>query len=183
MIAFSSTWFIEGFLHPLETPSHLILLIGLGVLLGQQAGAHFIRHLSLFCIAVVAGFILNNYASLHWNNQFVLLLLALLVSLLVVLRLDCRSLWMQIILPSFAIGCGMMLGIDSSPIVIPGLGADTFYNWLFGAAIGLFITVIVIAVISLLLRHLLQGIILRVLGSWIATSALFVLTLLMLVKN
>jgi hypothetical protein len=90
---------------------------------------------------------------------------------------------MQIILPSFAIGCGMMLGIDSSPIVIPGLGADTFYNWLFGAAIGLFITVIVIAVISLLLRHLLQGIILRVLGSWIATSALFVLTLLMLVKN
>lgn len=183
MIAFSSTWFLEGFLHPLETPSHLILLIGLGVLLGQQAGTHLIRHLSLFCIAVIAGFILNNYASLHWNNQLILLLLALLVSLLVVLRLDCRLLWVQIILPLFAISCGMMLGVDSSPIIIPGLGADTFYNWLFGAAIGLFITVIVIAILSLLLRHVLQGIILRVLGSWIATSALFVLTLLMVVKD
>jgi urease accessory protein len=179
MINFSSTWFVEGFLHPLETPSHLILLVALGVLLGQQASAHFIRNLLLFCGAVMAGFTLNNYFSLRWNNELILLLLALSVSLLAILRLDCRLLWVLFIIPFVGISCGLMLGLDSSPIVIPGLGADTFYNWLLGAAIGIYSAVMLTAVISLLLRDLFQGIILRVLASWIATSALFVLTLLM----
>jgi urease accessory protein len=179
MITFSSTWFLDGFTHPLETPSHLILLIGLGVLLGQQAGLHFIRNLLIFCASVLTGFVINNYLSLHWNNELILLLIALLVSLLVVLRFDYRQLWMQIITLLLSISSGIMLGIDSSPVVIPGLGANTFYNWLFGAAIGIYLAIIVIASISTLLRNILQGIVLRVLGSWIATSALFVLTLTM----
>lgn len=179
MIDFSVTWFLEGFLHPLETPSHLILLVAFGVLLGQQANAHFTRNLLLFYSAVIVGFIINNYFPLRWNNELILLLLALLVSLLTILRLNDRLLWLQFIIPLLGISCGLMLGLDSSPIVIPGLGAETFYNWLLGAAIGIYSTVILIAVISLLLRDLFQGIVLRVLGSWIATSALFVLTLLM----
>lgn len=179
MIAFSSTWFLDGFTHPLETPSHLILLVGLGVLLGQQSGAYFIRNLLLFCVAVIAGFTINNYLSLRWNNELILLVIALLVSLSVVLRLDYRPLWVQLITLLLCIASGIMLGIDSSPIVIPGLGANTFYNWLLGAAMGVYLATIVIASMSALFRTLFQGIILRVLGSWIATSALFVLTLLM----
>lgn len=179
MIDFSAIWFIEGFLHPLETPSHLILLVALGVLLGQQGNSHFIRNLLLFCGVVMAGFTINNYFPLRWNNELILLFLALFVSLLTILRLNDRLLWVQFIIPLISISCGLILGLDSSPIVIPGLGADTFYNWLFGAAIGMYSAIILIALISLLLRDLFQGIILRVLGSWIATSALFVLTLLM----
>ena len=178
MIGFSSIWFLEGFLHPLETPSHLILLVALGALLGQQAGSYLIRNLLLFCGFVLIGFVLNNYVSLQWNNELILLLLSLLVSLLVIVRLNNHIISVQRLVSLLAISCGVMLGIDSSPIVIPGLGADTFYNWLFGAAIGLFITTTVMAFISALLRHVIQGIILRVVGSWIATSALFVLTLL-----
>lgn len=179
MIGFSSTWFLDGFLHPLETPSHLILLVGVGVLFGQQAGAYFARNLLLFCGSVLLGFVMNNYLSLKWNNELILLTLSLLVSLLVVVRLNSLLLWVKILILFFSISCGVMLGIDSSPIVIPGLGANTFYNWLFGAAVGIFMSTLIISSISALLRHVLQGIILRVLGSWIATSALFVLTLLM----
>jgi len=179
MTGFSSTWFLEGFLHPLETPSHLILLVALGVLLGQQASAHFFRNLLLFSVAVIVGFIINNTFSLRWNNELILLFLALFISLLTTLRLDYRLWWVQATTPLLGISCGLILGLDSSPVVIPGLGADTFYNWLLGASIGIYASIIIIAVISLLLRHLFQGIILRVLSSWIATSALFVLTLLM----
>jgi urease accessory protein len=178
MIGFSSTWFLEGFLYPLETPSHLILLIGLGVLFGQQVSTHFIRNLLFFCGSVLIGFVINNGLSLRWNNELILLTLSLLVSLLVVVRLNASLLWVKILVLFFSISCGIMLGIDSSPIVIPGLGANTFYNWLFGAAVGIFISTFIIASISALLRNVFQGIILRVLGSWIATSALFVLTLL-----
>jgi urease accessory protein len=179
MIGFSSTWFLDGFLHPLETPSHLILLVGLGILLGQHAGAYFIRNLLLFCGAVIVGFVVNNYLSLRWNNELILLSLSLLVSLVAVVRLPPPLLGVKILVVLFSISSGIMLGIDSSPIVIPGLGADTFYNWLFGAAMGIFISAIIIASISALLRNMLQGIILRVLSSWIATSALFVLTLML----
>jgi urease accessory protein len=178
MIEFSSIWFLEGFQHPLETPSHLILLVALGVLLGQQAGSYLIRNLLLFCGAVIIGFVTNNYLPLRWDNELILLLLSLLVSLLVVVRLNSQLPPVQILVSLLAMGCGMMLGIDSSPVVIPGLGADTFYNWLLGAATGLFITTLMMALMSALLRHVVHGIILRVLGSWIATSALFVLTLL-----
>ncbi|MCK5813341.1 MAG: hypothetical protein KAH03_03745 [Cocleimonas sp.] len=183
MLEFSLTWFLEGFLHPLETPSHLILLVALGVLLGQHASAHFIRNILLFCVAVITGFTINNYFPLRWNNELILLFLALFVSLLTILRLNYRLLWVQFMIPLLSIACGFMLGLDSSPIVIPGLGADTFYNWLLGATIGIYSAVILIAVISLLLRDLFQGIILRVLGSWISTSSLFVLTLLMVKGN
>ncbi len=183
MISFSTTWFLEGFLHPLETPSHLILLVALGVLFGQQAGRYFIPKLLLFFASVIMGFLINNYFSLSWNNELILLLLALLVSLLVILRLDRHLLWMQWAVSLLSVGGGFMLGLDSSPVIIPGLGADTFYNWLLGAAIGIYSAVIVIAFINLLLRDFFRGIILRVLGSWIATSALFVLTLLIAKGN
>ena len=179
MIGFSFAWFLEGFLHPLETPSHLILLVALGVLLGQQASAHLMRNIFLFCITVIAGFIINHTFSPQWNNELILLLLALFISLFTVLRLHYRLSWVQWTISLLSIGCGLMLGLDSSPIVIPGLGADTFYNWLLGASIGIYVAVIIMAIISLLLRDLFQGIILRVLASWIATIALFVLTLLM----
>ena len=179
MIEFSTTWFLDGFTHPLETPSHLILLVGLAVLLGQQGGAYLIRNLVVFSSTIIVGFVVNNYLSPNTNNELILLVLALLVSLLIILRLDYRASWVQFIVVIFSIISGTILGLDSSPIMIPGLAVNTFYNWLFGAAIGISITVLIIALLSFLLRNLLQGVVLRVLGSWIATSALFVLTLLL----
>ncbi len=179
MIEFSITWFLDGFTHPLETPAHLILLVGLAVLLGQQGGAYLLRNLVLLSSAIIAGFVINSYFSPRINNELILLILALVVSLLIILRLDYKIGWVQYTVTTLSLASGIVLGLDSSPIMIPGLGANTFYNWLFGAAIGISVAVLIIAVISFFLRNLLQGVVLRVLGSWIATSALFVLTLLL----
>ncbi len=179
MIEFSSTWFLDGFLHPLETPSHLILLIGIAVLLGQQGGVNLVRNFLLLSFSIIAGFVVNHYLSPNTNNELILLVLALLVSLLIVLRLEYKLAWVQWLVAVLAVISGLILGLDSSPIIIPGLGANTFYNWLFGAAVSIIAAVITIALISFMIRNILQGVILRVIGSWIATSALFVLTLLL----
>ncbi|MCK5902831.1 MAG: HupE/UreJ family protein [Cocleimonas sp.] len=177
MIEFSITWFLDGFTHPLETPSHLMLLLGLALFIGQQGKSYFIPHIALFSIAVVVGFIINHYFAPRWNNELILLSLALFTSLLVIFRFDEQSRIIQTIVACLSIASGILLGLDSSPIIIPGLSAATFYNWLLGAALALNLTLLIIAIISFLIRNLFQGIILRVLSSWIATSALFVLTL------
>ena len=177
MPEFSITWFLDGLTHPIETPSHLILLVAFAVFFGQQGGAYFLRNLLLLPLAIVAGFIVNNYLSPQWNNELILLSLALLTSLLVVLRLNDQLPWVQWLTLILGLSSGFILALDSTPLMVPGLGDVTFYNWLLGAAVGIFVTVLFIALTGFALRNLLNGLILRVLGSWIATSALFVLTL------
>lgn len=183
MPEFSMTWFLDGLTHPIETPSHLILLVGLGVFFAQQENYHIPRKTLLFLLAILTGFVVNNNFSPQWNNELLLLGLALLTSLFIIVRLDYRLVWVQGVTLILVLSSGFTIALDSTPLMIPGLGDTTFYNWLFGAAIGIFATVLLIASISFVLRNVLNGIILRVLGSWIATSAIFVLTLLLAKGN
>ena len=62
--------------------------------------------------------------------------------------------------------------------MIPGLGNEITYNWLAGALISMLLLFSVLNALSYVSRNLVNGVVLRVAGSWIATSALFVLTLL-----
>lgn len=184
MLDFSFTWFEKGLMHPVVTPSHIILLLGLGLLLGQQGKSHLVRHLALFALSIIGGFVLDqvinyfvseNAARLAYeNNELILLLLALIIGLLSVLKLHLPgAITMLLLLVS-----GVMLGLDSQPHIIPGLHVS-FSGWIAGAALGIWSIVALLALVSLLMRDILQGMVIRVLGSWIATSAIFVLTLLL----
>ena len=169
--SFIQTWFTQGLLHPLQTPSHLLLIISIGFLIGQNG--RLVKHLSLLVLSLIAGFILNHNFSLKWDFELIILAYALIISLFVVLKLEQIKSFVFI----FVIICGLMLGFDSSPIVIPGLGENSIFNWLAGAAISILGVILLLSIIALFLRHYWNGIILRVIGSWIATSALFTLTL------
>ena len=163
---------MQGIFHPLQTPSHIILMLGLTFLLGQQGH---LKALFLTPFAIIAGFSLNHFALLDWNTELILLSLALICGLLLVLRLK---------LPAFIsfallIFCSVILGLDSSPIIIPGLGFNSIYSWRLGAAITLILGITVLSLPAYFLNHYWNGIILRVAGSWIATSAIFVLTLML----
>ncbi len=179
-ILFAPTWFTQGLFHPLQTPSHIILMISLGLLCGQQnkTSRMFFTSLLSFAITLIFGFIFNQNINIHWPFELILLVLALITSLLVILRMNLQR--YSVITP-FMLG-GLVLGLNSQPIMIPGLGTTSIYNWLFGAALSILIVTSFIALTSVLLERLWNGIILRVLGSWIATSAIFVLTL-MLAKH
>lgn len=172
MFGFSSTWFMEGFLHPLQTPSHLIVLLGLGVLLGQQGKTHLVKNWLAFIVAIMIGFVLNRFFTLTYNYELILLGLTLVIGLLLVIRRD----YPVMIMLALTVVTSMTIGLDSSPVMIPGMGTTTVFNWLSGAAISIYLTVSGVLLLSLLFRDLWQGIVLRVLGSWIATSAIIVLT-------
>lgn len=169
--SFIQTWFTQGLLHPLQTPSHLLLIISIGFLIGQNGSL--VKHLSLLVLSLIVGLILNDNISLKWDFELIILVLALIISLFVVLRLKQIKPFVFL----FVIICGLMLGYDSSPIVIPGLGSNSIFNWLLGAAISMVSVISILSVIAIFLRRYWNGIVLRVIGSWIATRALFTLTL------
>jgi hydrogenase/urease accessory protein HupE len=163
---------MQGIFHPLQTPSHIILILGLAFLIGQQ---NHLKALFLTPFAVIVGFALNYYALLDWNTELILLSLALICGLLLVLRLKLPT-FITFVLLAF---CSVILGLDSSPVMIPGLGVNSIYSWRLGAAITLVMSITVFSLPAYFLNRYWNGIILRVAGSWIATSAIFVLTLIL----
>ncbi len=167
---------MQGIFHPLQTPSHLILILGLGFLLGQQSQ---LKALYLTPLAVVAGFALNHFNLLDWNTELILLVLALICGLLLILRLKLPCFITVVLLIISAV----ILGLDSSPVMIPGLGLNSVFSWRLGAGITLILGVTGLALPAYGLNRFWNGIILRVAGSWIATSAIFVLTLMLASKN
>ncbi len=163
-------------MHPLQTPAHLILILGLGFFLGQQKQ---LKNLLLLPFAVLVGFALNHYSLIDLNTELILLALALTCGLLLVLRLNLPAFITIVLL----LVCGITLGLDSSPIMIPGLGINSIINWRLGAALTIIIGIAALAFLAYFLNRYWNGIILRVAGSWIATSAIFVLTLLLAGKS
>ena len=149
-----------------------MLLLGLALLLGQQKQ---LKSLLFLPFAVLAGFLLNHYSLINWNTELILLALALICGLLLVLRLSLPAFIAIVLL----IMCGIVLGLDSSPVMIPGLGINSIISWRLGAALSINIAIVVLSLFAYFLNQYWKGIILRVAGSWIATSAIFVLTLML----
>ena len=149
-----------------------MLILGLALLLGQQKQ---LKGILLFPFSVFAGLLINHYSLLSWSTELILLALALICGLLLVLRLNLPT-FTSIILLVF---CGIILGLDSSPVMIPGLGINSIISWRLGAALTIIIGIAALAFFAYFLNRYWNGIILRVAGSWIATSAIFVLTLML----
>ena len=177
-LSFAQTWFTQGALHPLQTPSHVILLLSIGLLMGQQPQTGLKSGFVSFIIALLVGYWLNGILSVNWPEILIILSLALIVSLLVILKMNLPRI---IILLVTVLG-GLLLGFNSTPIIIPGLGDNSIFNWYAGATLSFTGLLIGVILMARLLRPFWDGIILRILGSWIATSAIFVLTL-MLAKH
>lgn len=168
-------FFNEGLLNPLMTPSHLLILLGLGMLLGQQA------KLSLPWLAYIAAFIVgliaNRFITMSWPQEQVLLSIALVIGLLTLLKLALPK-WSLILLSMVS---ALLIGADSTPIILPGLALQKIIVWQMGAAVANGVLLVAVSGAAYALRNLLQGIPLRVAASWIATAALLVLTLSLIV--
>lgn len=172
----STTFFLQGLWHPFVTPAHIIVLVGLGLLLGQQqAWSSLKRALPVFFISCVVGLFVARLNLPEWNSPVVLLVLALVLGMLVAARWNLASGLLLVL--SGLIGIGV--GLDSTPLMIPGMGNAKLYSWMAGAALGSWLLLMASTVVASLIRSVIQGIPLRVLGSWVAASALMVLTLLL----
>ncbi len=177
LLSFAPTWFTLGLLHPLQTPAHLLLVLAVGLLIAQHK--LMLVNLLVFSLAVLAGLILNQFVHLQWNFELILLSIALGISLFVIMQFSLH----RLMLLSFMLISGIGLGLNSTPILIPGLGSTSINNWLAGAAVSFITIPSVIALIAVPLHRYWHGIVLRVLGSWIATSVIFVLTFMLFKPN
>jgi len=174
LISFTPSWFMQGMLHPLQTPSHILLVLGLGLLIGQQR--LLLSSLLLFSFSVLVGLILNQTIKPDFDIELMLLAVGLFVSLLVIIKLPLPSL----LIIFLAIISGIGLGLNSSPILIPGLGSTSIYSWLIGVTCSFIAGALITTRIVYFINNYWQGIILRVLASWIATSTIFVLTFILI---
>ena len=166
-------FFQLGFWHFLQAPSHIIVLFGLGLLMGQQGSRVMRFGLLAFALTIIGGLLLTQLVTLSWKHDIVLLILAIVIGVLLALRLKLPT-WSSALLAAVA---GILIGIDSAPSMIPGMRAAMTYASLAGTALSTCLAVLIVGLPSLLLRSPLNGIILRVLGSWVSASALMVLVL------
>ena len=160
--------FIAGLMHPLSITAHVIALIGLGLMIGQQSRRR--ATLAALAIGLVGGLAALAAAVGETRAPLVLMSGAALAGL------AAASGWAvpSVLGAPLAFIVGVALGLDSPPRAATIAAANAA---LAGTAFAAFAAVAMIAVISGRMRQGWPRIGVRVLGSWIAASAILVVTL------
>jgi len=161
--------FYNGLLHPVVVPAHLLSLLAIGLLTGQQHRQSAEQSFLSFALALPAGLIV---AGLGVNLPFDTLPLAMAAVL--GLAVAAKPPLPAIVVHVAAMATGFVIGWDS-PADGAGIRAAAFSG--FGVTFGAFYIVIIVAALALARRRPWHGIAVRVAGSWIAASAVMVLAL------
>lgn len=168
------SFFWQGCLHPLSVPGHLLVLLALGLLLGQQDKFSLRSSLGLFVLSLVLALVLTPLLPPLQYNEFILLLLAFILSLLVIIKLP---LPLGLVL-CLSVSTALLLGLDSRAPRLPGLAVSKLYLHALGTSLSANLILTLLASLSFYLNKLLAGIAVRIIGAWIAASSLMVLALL-----
>ena len=159
--------FYNGLLHPMLVPAHLLLIVGLGLLLGQHTART--RHYGWFVF--VAAFWIGlavGQALAMTVPQAILLALALLVGGCVALELPLGA-WPLAVVMAVA---GVGIGFDSRPDTVQ---QREIWAVLSGTAVGGVLLLSYVGGLVVCLARPWQRIGVRVAGSWTAASAGIVL--------
>jgi hypothetical protein len=157
--------FLDGFINPLTTPAHVLVLVPLALLLAQQQARYAV--LLVFALALAAGFVAIVLAVETTPARTVLLASAAALGVMVAAGWAPKLLaWL------FAAIAGAALALDSPPQAVMIAEA---YATLAGTLVGACAMLVVIAAIASHARADWQRLGIRILGSWIAASAILVL--------
>lgn len=162
--------YASGFLHPFTTPAHLLILLALGLWLGQRAPLRVKEPAAAFAAAAAIGLALTTARPGATVNPAVLSVLGLIVGGCIVLALP-TPLWVKLIVCAIA---ALTLGLDSGADAAtpPGSAVKTLVaNW---AALVLCV-VNAAFYVSLLPTARPAQIGVRVVGSWIVAVAVLLL--------
>jgi hypothetical protein len=157
-------------MHPLAVPAHAVALLVLGLLIGQQRPG--VRRMTLpaFIVGLTAGLSAIAFAVGPTSAADVLLAAAAVTGLLVALACPMPTLACAVL----AVVTGGALGLDSPPEVI-ALSAATVM--LIGTWLGACLALAGVVACSSRLTRVWQRIGVRIVGSWVAASAILVLAL------
>ena len=162
--------FPGGLLHPLLVPSHLLAILALGLLAGQQAPEWGRAVPGAFIIALLVGLGTLTLGIALRGVVFVLLALAVANGALAALARPLPELWGGVL----AVLTGLAVALDSPPEVISVREANLM---LIGTGFGGTILLVVAVEAASRLTRPWARIAARVLGSWIAACAILVLAL------
>lgn len=159
--------FFGGVLHPAFVPTHLMAVLALGILIGQQSRRREWAQIA-FILALMAGLgVLTLGVAPAWTSEAVLLT-ALASSLLAALARPLPA----VVGALLAAVAGFAIGLDSPPEVPSVREANLI---LIGTALGGTLLMLFIVEVAGRLTQPWQRVGARVLGSWIAASAVLVL--------
>jgi urease accessory protein len=157
--------FVDGLLNPLTTPAHALTLSALALLMARQP--HRFAVLLVFALALAAGFIAIVLAVETTPARTVLLAVAAALGAMVAAAWAPKPVaWLLAAL------AGAALALDSPPQAVTIAEA---YATLGGTAVGSCVMLVVVADIAGHANADWQRLGARILGSWIAASAILVL--------
>ena len=163
-----ATGFSGGLVHPLFVPTHAITILSLGMLIGQQTPHRRWPLLLAYAAGLGVGFAAMVSAFAPRFSAEALLAATAIVGALVALARGAP--WLTGFL---ALGVGIALALDSSPGGISVREANIIIVGTFcGAVILLWVVLKVVAIF----RREWQKLGMRILGSWMAASAVLILT-------
>jgi urease accessory protein len=163
-------FFYGGMLHPLLLPAHLLLLVALGLWIGQQGIRHIEIGLPAFVAGLVPGLVCAGLGAVSAIPAPLLLIPAALGGLCV------ASAWR---IPREGIGvgaltCAFLIGVDSAPEATAG--RETLLA-LLGVGLGAGFLLIHLSAMCEFFQRPWQRIAFRIAGSWICAIAIMVLAL------
>ncbi len=162
--------FYNGVLHPFLVPSHLLVLIAIGLLVGQQGIKENLLALEVFFAAAIGGLIMA-WFSIYTDLQTYLLVLSAIIGLLVAACMVLGRLWCSVI----AGVTGFFLGMDSAQEALQGRERLLA---LFGSGIGIYLLLLYpMGLTDHFRQRAWQKIGVRIIGSWVAASSFLVLAL------
>jgi len=161
--------FYSGFLHPLFVPAHLLLLISFGLFIGQKRLSSNSTILVVYASAIVIGLLFAWFSG--DEKEIYILSMATLMGLLVASNLSVR-LYLILFVSALA---GLILGMDSAQETLTGTNK---FASLFGSGVAIYFLALYPMILAEYLQKKSWGKIgIRIVGSWVATSAILVLAL------
>jgi urease accessory protein len=162
--------YFGGFLHPMFVPAHLMAVLALGLLIGQQRPQWGKAALAAYVLALLAGLTAIAFAFVPERAGEAVLACAAVCGALTAAAPRLHG----AIGGALAALTGLALALDSPPEVVSLREANLM---LLGTAVGGTLLLLAIAGVAARLTRDWQRIGIRIAGSWIAASAVLVLAL------
>lgn len=160
--------FYGGVLHPLYSPSHIVLVLVLGLHLGQTAVKNFKSALPAFLIMSAIGLFVTLVADVAPIDQPILLGLALATACLVMLENSASPIITAVLFGT----SGLLIGLDSS---VEGGSSSSVVKSLIGTWLMLAYVIFMLGAALATLKKHWQRVGIRVVGSWVFAISLLVL--------
>jgi hydrogenase/urease accessory protein HupE len=161
--------FWGGLLHPLFVPAHALAVLALGLLIGQQT-AWGRMPVVAFVLGLAVGLGVMTLGVVPRLMNEVMLICALIAGLVVALARPVS----EVLGCAFTVLAGFCIALDSPPEAISLTEANLM---LAGTGLGGALLLVAVAAVASRLKSKWTRVAARVLGSWIAASAILVLAL------